>query len=207
MAPTPGARRSRNYCATPAQGGAFGTESGIGGDTLKSDLIAAIPSLRAFAVSICGNADRADDLVQETCLRALTYADQWQPGTRLDSWMYRIAQNLWLDRARATKVRGECVDIDTAIELVGTDGREVTESRLTLATVAKHMEKLSEDQQLLITLVSIDGLSYKEAAEALNVPIGTVMSRLARARRALYDSMTDTSEKPLPAALRKEPAR
>lgn len=176
-------------------------------DDIRQRMIELLPRLRRFALMLARDMEKADDLVQETCLRALTYADQWQPGTRLDSWMYRIAQNLWLDRARATKVRGECVDIDTAIELVGTDGREVTESRLTLATVAKHMEKLSEDQQLLITLVSIDGLSYKEAAEALNVPIGTVMSRLARARRALYDSMTDTSEKPLPAALRKEPAR
>jgi RNA polymerase sigma-70 factor (ECF subfamily) len=106
--------------------------------------------------------------------------------------MYRIAQNIWIDRLRAIKVRGEVVDVDTAIDLVGSDGRQVTEGRLTLDLVTRHMQALPPDQQLVLTLVSIDGLSYKEAADKLKVPIGTVMSRLARARKALAASVEES---------------
>ena len=102
--------------------------------------------------------------------------------------MYRIAQNVWFDNVRATKVRGEVVDVDTAHDLPGDDGRNVTESRLTLDIVSQAIDRLPADQQVLIALVCVDGLSYKEAAEILEVPIGTVMSRLARARRALYEA-------------------
>lgn len=183
-------------------------------EDIRDRMVELIPRLRRFALMLARDLDQADDLVQETCMRALTSADQWQPGTRLDSWMYRIAQNLWLDRARARKVRGESVDIDTAVEVVGSDGRRVTEARLTLDQVARSMQKLPPDQQLIVTLVSIDGLSYKEAAEALDVPIGTVMSRLARARRALHEHMntsdrTETGASPASgtAGETKEPAR
>ena len=110
--------------------------------------------------------------------------------------MYRIAQNLWFDRMRATKVRGEVVDVDTAIDLVGSDGRDVTESRLTLQVVSKSISQLPADQQMVIAHVCIDGLSYKEAAEALGIPIGTVMSRLARARQALHTALSVAGESP-----------
>jgi len=140
--------------------------------------------LRRFAVALTGDLDQADDLVQETCARALTRMDQWQEGTRLDSWMYRIAQNLWLDQVRAKKVRGVHMQLDE--QLSGPDGRAVVESHLSLAAVSAAMAKLPPDQRLLVALVCIDGVSYKEAAEITDVPIGTVMSRLARARRELH---------------------
>jgi RNA polymerase sigma-70 factor (ECF subfamily) len=146
-----------------------------------------LPRLRRFSVALTGNLDQGDDLVQETCVRALSRMDQWQPGTSFESWMYRIAQNLWFDRLRAAKIRGELVDISSAAEAIaGPDGREVTESRLTLAAVSSAMQHLSADQRLLIALICVDGLSYKEAAEITDSPIGTVMSRLARARRDLH---------------------
>lgn len=153
-------------------------------------MVELLPRLRRFAYALTGSLDKADDLVQDTCARALANADQWQAGTRLDSWMYRIAQNLWFDRMRSQKVRGEVVDIDGALDLVGSDGRDVTDSRLTLQAVAKSIAQLPADQQLVIAHVCIDGLSYKEAADALDVPVGTVMSRLARARKALHDALT-----------------
>ena len=106
--------------------------------------------------------------------------------------MYRIAQNLWFDRVRALKVRGEVVDVDTAVDIVGSDGRDITESRLTLQAVAKGISRLPADQQLVIAHVCIDGLSYKDAADALGIPIGTVMSRLARARQALHAALSDS---------------
>jgi RNA polymerase sigma-70 factor (ECF subfamily) len=149
-------------------------------------MVELLPRLRRFAVALTGDLDQADDLVQETCMRALSRVEQWQPGTRLDSWMYRIAQNLWLDRMRAKKVRGEQVDVEAAEAVIGPDGRTVVESRLTLAAVSAAMAQLPNEQRVLIALVCIDGLSYKEAADITGTPIGTVMSRLARARRELH---------------------
>src|SRR5262249_59526826 len=83
-------------------------------------MVELLPRLRRFAVALTGDLDQGDDLVQETCMRALSRVDQYQPGTRLDSWMYRIAQNLWLDRMRAKKVRGVQVDVEAAEGLAGT---------------------------------------------------------------------------------------
>jgi RNA polymerase sigma-70 factor (ECF subfamily) len=99
--------------------------------------------------------------------------------------MYRIAQNIWLDRLRASKVRGETLDLDATEAIAGSDGRVVTESELTLQAVAAAMGRLPPEQRATVALVCIEGASYKEAAEICGVPVGTVMSRLARARRTL----------------------
>jgi RNA polymerase sigma-70 factor (ECF subfamily) len=155
-------------------------------DEFRTRLVGLLPRLRRFTLALTGDLDQADDLVQETCMRALSRVEQWQPGTRLDSWMYRIAQNIWLDRMRARKVRGEGVGLEAAEAISGSDGRNVVESRLDLAAVGAAMAELPEDQRVLVALVCIDGLSYKEAAEITGAPIGTVMSRLARARRELH---------------------
>jgi RNA polymerase sigma-70 factor, ECF subfamily len=152
---------------------------------IKDKIVGLLPRLRRFAYGLTGDPDRADDLVQETCMRALANANQWKAGTRLDSWMYRIAQNTWYDQLRARKVRGEVVDIEAQTQLVGSDGRDVMEHRQRLAIVSQKLSELTPDQQILVALVCIDGLTYKEAAEALDLPIGTVMSRLARARTSL----------------------
>jgi len=155
-------------------------------EDVRARMIEFLPRLRRFAFALTRNMDQADDLVQDTCERALSRLDQWEPGTKLESWMYRIAQNLWLDRKRSEKVRGPALDIDEAVGVMGEDGRAVTESRLTLAAVSEGMDRLPPDQQVLVAMVCVDGLSYKDAASILNVPIGTVMSRLSRARQALY---------------------
>jgi RNA polymerase sigma-70 factor, ECF subfamily len=162
-------------------------------EDVRARMIEFLPRLRRFAFALTRNMDAADDLVQDTCERALARLDQWEPGTKLESWMYRIAQNLWLDRKRSEKVRGHTLDIDEAVGVEGEDGRTVTESRLTLAAVGKGMEQLPADQQVLIAMVCIEGLSYKDAAAILNVPIGTVMSRLSRARQALYQHLAADS--------------
>lgn len=162
-------------------------------EDIRARMVEFLPRLRRFAYALTGDSDGGDDLVQETCARALSRADLWQPGTRLDSWMFRIAQNLWRDRIRSLKARGEVSDIDTVSDLIQYDGRIVTEQRLTLSAVEQSIKRLPPDQKVLIALVCIDGLSYKEAAEVLEVPIGTVMSRLARARRALYEAVNGES--------------
>jgi RNA polymerase sigma-70 factor (ECF subfamily) len=102
--------------------------------------------------------------------------------------MYRIAENLWLDQIRAKKVRGAQMALEVD-DISGADGCVVVESRLSLAAVSAAMAKLPQDQRVLVALVCIDGISYQEAAEIAGVPIGTVMSRLARARRQLHASL------------------
>lgn len=172
-------------------------------DEFRTRMVELMPRLRRFAVALTGDLDQADDLVQETCMRALSRVSQWQEGTRLDSWMYRIAQNLWFDRVRARKVRGERVDLEAARDVSGPDGRDVVDSRLTLASVSAAMAQLPEEQRVLVALVCIDGISYKEAAEITGSPIGTVMSRLARARRQLHARLEGSVEfaaAPVPAS-------
>jgi RNA polymerase sigma-70 factor, ECF subfamily len=146
-------------------------------DDIRNRMVAALPRLRRFAYALTGSTEQGDDLVQDACLRALSRIDLWQPGT---------AQNIWLDRLRANKVRGEVVDIDAMEWMPGPDGRVVAESELTLQAVSGAMAQLPAEQRAIIALVCIEGLSYKEAAEISGVPVGTVMSRLARARRTLH---------------------
>lgn len=152
---------------------------------LRDQIISLLPRLRRFSYSLTREHDACDDLVQETCLRALSRSQLWQEGTRLDSWLFRIAQNLWLDRKRSQRTRGEAVELDEIEELSGVDGRNVTESRLTLAEVSRGLTQLRPDHQVVLGLVCVDGMSYREAADVLEVPIGTVMSRLSRARLEL----------------------
>lgn len=174
-------------------------------EDIRLRMVELLPRLRRFGYVLSGDLDKADDLVQEACVRALANLDQWQPGTRLDSWMYRIVQNAWLDQMRAKKTRGEVIDITTYEHLAGTDGRDITEQRLTLAQVSAKISELPPDQQILVALVCVDGLSYKEAAAALDVPIGTVMSRLARARSAIHQAMSSAPERELVKSARKSP--
>lgn len=151
----------------------------------RTELIALVPKLRRFALSLAGNRQDADDLVQGACEKALKNWRQFQPGTRMDSWMYRIVQTLWLDDRRRHKVRGTAVDPDDAF--LSDDGKaaNLPEDRMMLAQVRTAMDLLPEGQREVLALVAIEGLSYREAAETLNVPLGTVMSRLSRAREGL----------------------
>jgi RNA polymerase sigma-70 factor (ECF subfamily) len=161
---------------------------GCAADDIRFRMIGFLPRLRRFAHALTRNQDQSEDLVQETCARALARLDQWRPDTRLDSWMYRIAQNLWIDQVRAEKAKGEVVDIAAVEDIWGPDGRVVTETRLSLLELRKRIAQLPPEQRALLSLVCMDGLSYKEAAQAVDSPAGTVMSRLARARRALLDA-------------------
>lgn len=153
--------------------------------TFQQDLVTLVPRLRRFALSLAGNQPDADDLVQAACEKALRNQAQFQPGTRMDSWMYRIVQTLWLDDRRRLRTRGVAVDPEDVA--LGDDGKAASlpESRIMLERTAAAMALLPGAQRTVLSLVAIEGLSYKEAAEVLEVPVGTVMSRLARARDAL----------------------
>ncbi len=147
-------------------------------------LIAVLPRLRRFARGLTGSAVEADDLVQAACERALSRAHQFQEGTRFDSWMFRIVQTIWIDQLRARDTRKE--EAESEGERIGTDEPERrAEARLALEEVRNALRLLPADQRTALLLVTVDGLSYREAAEVADVPVGTIMSRLARARIAL----------------------
>jgi RNA polymerase sigma-70 factor (ECF subfamily) len=149
-----------------------------------AELIDLLPRLRRLAVALTGNASEADDLVQAACEKAIRAQKQWDPDKRLDLWLFAIMRNLWIDAIRKRRremVVGFAEEVDTA----GEDGRAVLEARLGLADVASLLETLPEDQRTVLLMVCRDGLSYQSVAAATGVPIGTVMSRLSRARRRL----------------------
>lgn len=160
-------------------------------DPFQIELIALLPRLRRFGLATCRDAAEADDLVQAAVEKALRSREQWQPGTRLDSWMYRIMQNLWIDQQRSRKLRGTVDDPELLEQLPeDTDWDRSVEAQMTLDRVLSVMRTLPDAMRSVLALVTIDGLSYQEAATSLEVPIGTVMSRLARARAELMKRMT-----------------
>ena len=159
--------------------------TGTQGFDLHSEIVTLLPRLRRFCMAIARNGDAGDDLCQATIERALSRADQFVVGTRLDSWMYRIAQNIMIDSARRQRTRGVEIEVEDAFGLAGDNGVQIVEGRSELARARAAMAALPDDQRTLLSLVVLDGMSYKEAAATLQIPIGTVMSRIARARRAI----------------------
>jgi RNA polymerase sigma-70 factor (ECF subfamily) len=148
-------------------------------------LVAALPKLRRFAYGLAGSLEEGDDLVQAACERALARYDQFEPGTRLESWMYRIVQTVWIDRLRRQRRGAVAVDPATLADYPGGDAEAEIEARMTLADVRRAIAALPDDQRAVLLLVTVEGVAYREAAEILGLPMGTVMSRLARARIAL----------------------
>ena len=162
-------------------------------EDVREQLGALLPRLRRFARVITRHVQDADDLVQVAIEKALTHADQWRPESRLDSWMFGIMKNAWIDEIRARRRRGRVF----APEEAGQDvGDRSAEDRETALSVQAAMARLSEEQRLAVGLVLVEGLSYKEAAETLGIPIGTLTSRLARGREALQVMLTDAQEAP-----------
>ena len=155
-------------------------------DDIRGEIAALVPRLRRFAYAICGNREEGDDLVQTACVKALSRLDQYERGTRLDSWMFRIVQNSHIDAIRSRKRAGGPTDPEV-LERLSDQGQSArrNEHRMLLARVRDAITELPDDQRAVMALVAIEGYSYKEAAAILETPIGTVMSRLARARARL----------------------
>ena len=149
----------------------------------EEQLLGHLPRLRRFAHALARNAADADDLLQAAVERALVRRDQWQPGTRLDSWMYRLMRNLWIDTVRADTRRGETFVPPDAGEALGMSGGQ--EEAVELGKVGAAMRSLPPEQREAVALVVIEGFAYKEAAEILDIPMGTLTSRLVRGRGAL----------------------
>ncbi|MEO0032567.1 MAG: hypothetical protein RIS94_2325 [Pseudomonadota bacterium] len=148
----------------------------------RAALLAVLPRLRRFCHAMAGNAVDGDDLMQATVERALSRSQQFDPTTRLDSWTFRIAQNLHIDEMRRLRRRGTQVPADELVGIPGEDGRVLVENRSDLATAQAALQQVPEEQRAVFALVVVEGLGYREAADTLGIPVGTVMSRLARAR-------------------------
>ncbi|OJF96838.1 RNA polymerase sigma factor [Pararhizobium antarcticum] len=160
----------------------------------RRDLVSFLPKLRRFAMTLTRNAADADDLVQEACERAITRSHLWNGEGRLESWIYAMTRNLWIDEIRKRKVRtgGGTVDIADQDELT-------IEASGEKAVYANQLQKMilsmPEGLASVFVLVNVEGHSYREAATILNIPIGTVMSRLSTARMRLAAMISDTTER------------
>jgi RNA polymerase sigma-70 factor (ECF subfamily) len=157
-------------------------------DEIRDALGDLVPRLRRFARVITRNVADADDLVQVAVEKALTRAAQWRPGSRLDAWMFGIMKNAWVDEIRARRRRERVLAPEEAGATVGDASASAREIAL---SVQAAVARLPEEQRIAVALVAVEGLSYKEAAETLGIPIGTLTSRLARGRAMLQALLGD----------------
>jgi RNA polymerase sigma-70 factor, ECF subfamily len=152
--------------------------------SLRAELIAAIPNLRAFAMSLCSNATRADDLAQETLVKAWDKLETFEEGTNLKAWLFTILRNIFFSEQR--KRKREVEDTDGQL----TAGLSVAPSQLDHMDVSDFLialQKLPGDQREALILVGAEGFSYEEVAAISGVAIGTIKSRVNRARRRLAE--------------------
>ncbi len=151
-------------------------------ETVHDDIVALIPRLRRFARTLTRDPHDADDVVQIALERALSRLDQWHRDARLDSWLFKIVRNAWIDEVRSRGRRDRVFAGEEAGEHVGVDAMA---GQTDLLSVQSAMAMLPEEQRTTVSLVLVEGLSYQEAADVLGIPVGTLTSRLARARDAL----------------------
>ncbi|TXI79290.1 MULTISPECIES: RNA polymerase sigma factor [unclassified Cupriavidus] len=157
------------------------------GDQLPDMLPEMLPRLWAFALRLTGDKHDAEDLVQRACVRALERADQLQPGSAPLSWMFSIIHSVWINevRARSVRSRASMEWDDQFVENVADPAGRTPEEQAMHGQIVDAFRRLPEAQRAVMLLVAVEGLSYQETAEAIGVPIGTVMSRLSRARQAI----------------------
>ena len=155
--------------------------------SFEDDVVALLPRLRRFAHSLSRNRGDADDLTQAVVERAIRSRSQWARGTRLDSWLYRIMRNLWIDTVRSRARRAKLEAPAEDMENVGDRSQEAMEAGAELKRVMAAMQRLPPEQREVVALILIEGCGYSETAEILELPIGTVSSRLARGRTALLE--------------------
>jgi RNA polymerase sigma-70 factor (ECF subfamily) len=152
-----------------------------------------VPALRRYARALTRNADRADDLVQDCIERAIRKQALWQPTGSLQSWLFRMLLNIYRNDLRHQRRRSDQTPLDTM--LVEPAVAPAQPGRIALAEIARAIDTLATEQREALLLVVLEGLSYSEAAEVLSIPMGTLMSRLGRARAALR-AITGTGDEP-----------
>lgn len=160
---------------------------------LHDEIVAIIPRLRRFARGLTGNQQDADDLVQVSLEKALSRLHQYTPGTRLDSWLYRIVQTSFLDERRRSSRREDTMSSDALERLPGAGRGVEADNEARLADIDRALATLPQEQRTVVVSVLVEGNSYRDAADMLGLPIGTVMSRLSRARKALAVSLGEAN--------------
>jgi RNA polymerase sigma factor (sigma-70 family) len=163
-------------------------------ETFESELTQLLPRLRRFAHTLSRNGADADDLTQASIERALRSREQWQAGTRLDSWLYRIMRNLWIDTVRARGRREKHEAPEDAAKEVGEDPREAMHASMELMRAMSAMDRLPDEQREVVALILVEGFGYREVSEMLDLPIGTVSSRLVRGRTTLLEMLGGTAD-------------
>ena len=161
--------------------------------SFDAELAAVWPRLRRLAHALARNPADADDLAQMAAEKAFKSFSQFQPGTNFDSWMFRICRTVWIDMIRSGTRRAAHEAPPEAGEKAGFDPRPATEAAIDLATAMAAMQRLPEEQREVVALILIDGCGYREAADILDQPIGTVSSRLARGRQALLSLLGESA--------------
>lgn len=161
------------------------------GSTFKQDLLGAIPSLRAFAMSLAQNADRADDLVQETLVKAWDKQASFQPGTNLKAWVFTILRNEFYSQMRK---RGREVQDSDGIITARLAVHPAQQGSMDLNDFRAALETLPGDQREAIILIGASGFSYEEAAEICGCAVGTIKSRVSRARSRLQEILGVSGE-------------
>lgn len=162
-------------------------------NAFEREMVELLPRLRRLGRVLARDPADADDLVQVTVERALARRGQWQSGTSLPSWMFRIMKNAWIDESRSRSRRGGLFLPQEAGERVGDAGAEALDGRLALGEVERAMARLPDEQRAAVALVLVEGLSYQEAAQVLEIPPGTLTSRLVRGRQALAAQLQETA--------------
>ena len=152
-------------------------------------LIRLLPNLRRYAMSLARRADLADDLVQTTVERAIRASGSHDPAFRLEPWLFRITRNAFIDTTRRQRTQGVEVDVFDIPEALPDGGDRAVEARLMLRATQAAMRDLPPEQAEILHLICVEELSYAEAAAVLDIPKGTVMSRLSRARLALSERL------------------
>jgi len=157
------------------------------GRRMKDDLLGAVPALRAFAMSLCGNPDRADDLVQETLLKAWGNRNSFTPGTNVSAWLFTILRNVFYSEHRKRRREVEDADGQMAARLATHPAQD---GHTDLADFNTALQKLLPDQREALILIGGSGLSYEEAAQICGCAVGTIKSRVNRARNRLAELLS-----------------
>jgi RNA polymerase sigma-70 factor, ECF subfamily len=155
-------------------------------NNVKDDIIACIPHLRSFAISLCGNKERGDDLVQETLLRALTKISTFEEGTNLKAWLFTILRNKFYSEFRKTRREVQDTEGVYSNQLYTLQSQD---SHMELSDLQNALKRLSDDQREALLMISVQRMSYEEVAEICKCQVGTVKSRVNRARNSLADML------------------
>lgn len=166
-------------------------------DQVRRGVALLLPRLRRFGLALTGSREDGDDIVQAAIANALSRPSLWAPGARLDGWLFTMMQDLWRNEVRRRRTSGTKAAATIAGAEKSVDGRRVTETLLMLAQTRERFARLPDDQRIALALVVIEGLSYRDAAEQLDIPVGTLMSRLSRAREALRTMIEDDDREPM----------